>query len=128
MDSPASSVSSFLFSSLSALLHLLWVPPAAARAHGLGLPCFFFSAAGLGGGALTQRSSGLIGRYAAAAAQPEFQRLESLDLIAQPRGGLKFQIGRGVPKAEAYSVTMYLMAGLLLIGFAANVALRPARN
>ncbi len=40
----------------------------------------------------------------------------------------EYQIGRGVPKAEAYSVTMYLMAGLLLVGFAANVALRPVRN
>lgn len=40
----------------------------------------------------------------------------------------EYQIGRGIPKAEAYSVTMYLMAGLLLVGFAANVALRPVRN
>jgi MFS family permease len=36
----------------------------------------------------------------------------------------EYQISRGVPKSEAYSVTMYLMAGLLLIGFAANVALQ----
>ena len=38
----------------------------------------------------------------------------------------EYQISRGVPKAEAYSVTMYIMAGLLLIGFAANSAMRPA--
>ena len=37
----------------------------------------------------------------------------------------EYQIDRGVPKAEAYSVTMYLMAGLLLVGFAANLALKP---
>jgi MFS family permease len=37
----------------------------------------------------------------------------------------EYQISRGVPKAEAYSVTMYLMAGLLLIGFVANLALKP---
>ncbi len=37
----------------------------------------------------------------------------------------EFQIDRGVPKPEAYSVTMYLMAGLLLIGFVANLALKP---
>ena len=37
----------------------------------------------------------------------------------------EYQIGRGVPKAEAYSVTMYLMAGLLIIGFLANIALTP---
>jgi hypothetical protein len=33
----------------------------------------------------------------------------------------KFQIDRGIPKAEAYSVTMYIMAGLLLIGLLSNV-------
>lgn len=32
----------------------------------------------------------------------------------------EYQIARGVPKAEAYSVTMYLMASLLVVGFAAN--------
>jgi MFS family permease len=37
----------------------------------------------------------------------------------------EYQIERGVPKAEAYSVTMYLMAGLLLIGFVANLSLKP---
>ena len=31
-----------------------------------------------------------------------------------------WQIDRGVPKAEAYSVTMYVMAVLLVIGFVAN--------
>ena len=40
----------------------------------------------------------------------------------------EYQIGRGVPKAEAYSVTMYLMAALLCIGFAANLALKPAQT
>ena len=40
----------------------------------------------------------------------------------------EYQIGRGIPKAEAYSVTMYLMAGLLLVGFAANVALKPIQS
>jgi MFS family permease len=37
----------------------------------------------------------------------------------------EYQIDRGVAKAEAYSVTMYLMAGLLLIGFVANLLLKP---
>ncbi len=40
----------------------------------------------------------------------------------------EYQISRGVPRAEAYSVTMYLMAGLLLLGFAANAALKPVSN
>jgi MFS family permease len=36
----------------------------------------------------------------------------------------EYQIGRGIPKADAYTVTMYLMAGLLLIGFASNLGVR----
>jgi len=34
------------------------------------------------------------------------------------------QIAHGVPKAEAYSVTMYLMAALLVLGFLANARIR----
>ncbi len=32
-----------------------------------------------------------------------------------------FQINQGLPKAEAYNVTMYIMAGILAIGFFANL-------
>ena len=34
-------------------------------------------------------------------------------------------IAQGVPKAEAYSVTMYVMAGLLVVGFIANLLIKP---
>jgi hypothetical protein len=37
----------------------------------------------------------------------------------------QYQIDHGVPKAQAYSVTMYIMCGLLLIGFLCNFAMRP---
>jgi MFS family permease len=37
----------------------------------------------------------------------------------------QYQIDNGVPKAQAYSVTMYIMCGLLLIGFICNLAMRP---
>ncbi len=37
----------------------------------------------------------------------------------------EYQIARGVPKADAYSVTMYLMAVLLLLGLACTAAIRP---
>ena len=37
----------------------------------------------------------------------------------------EYQIDRGVPKAQAYNVTMVVMAGLLVVGFAANLAVRP---
>jgi hypothetical protein len=36
----------------------------------------------------------------------------------------QYQIDNGVPKAQAYSVTMYIMCGLLLIGFLCNLAMR----
>jgi MFS family permease len=38
----------------------------------------------------------------------------------------EYQISRGVPKAEAYGVTMYIMATLLLVGLAATIALKPS--
>ncbi len=37
----------------------------------------------------------------------------------------KFQIDSGVPKAQAYSVTMYIMCGLLVIGLLCNLAVKP---
>jgi len=33
-----------------------------------------------------------------------------------------------MPAAEAYSVTMYLMAGLLILGFVCNMLIKPLRN
>jgi MFS family permease len=36
----------------------------------------------------------------------------------------QYQIDRGVPKAQAYNVTMFLMAALLAVGFFANLAVR----
>jgi hypothetical protein len=37
----------------------------------------------------------------------------------------EYQINHGVAKADAYSVTMYIMAGLLLVGFILNWFMRP---
>jgi MFS family permease len=36
----------------------------------------------------------------------------------------QYQIDNGIPKTQAYSVTMYIMCGLLLIGFLCNFAMR----
>ncbi len=36
----------------------------------------------------------------------------------------RYQIDHGVPRAQAYSFTMYIMCGLLLIGFLCNYAMR----
>jgi MFS family permease len=38
------------------------------------------------------------------------------------------QIDSGVPKAQAYSLTMYIMCGLLLIGFICNFAMRAVNE
>ena len=37
----------------------------------------------------------------------------------------EYQINHGVAKADAYTITMYIMAGLLLIGFVCNLRVRP---
>jgi len=40
----------------------------------------------------------------------------------------QYQVDRGVPKADAYNETMYIMAGLLLIGFFCNLFVRPVNE
>lgn len=37
----------------------------------------------------------------------------------------EYQIDRGVPAGQAYHTTMYILAGLLVIGFVANLLVRP---
>ena len=37
----------------------------------------------------------------------------------------KYEIESGVPKAQAYSVTMYIMCALLLAGLLCNLGMRP---
>jgi MFS family permease len=37
----------------------------------------------------------------------------------------EYQIRHGVPAAQAYNVTMYILAGLLVVGFICNLAVRP---
>ncbi|OAI18594.1 MULTISPECIES: OFA family MFS transporter [Methylomonas] len=40
----------------------------------------------------------------------------------------EYQIGQGVAKGDAYNVTMYIMAGILVLGFIANLAIRPVHE
>ena len=40
----------------------------------------------------------------------------------------EFQLKRGVAAADSYSVTMYVMAGLLVVGFVCNALVRPVRD
>jgi MFS family permease len=37
----------------------------------------------------------------------------------------EYQIARGVAPAQAYTVTMYMLVGLLIVGFFCNLAIRP---
>jgi MFS family permease len=37
----------------------------------------------------------------------------------------EFQLNHGVPPAQAYNVTMYVLAGLLVVGLLCNLAVRP---
>jgi len=39
-----------------------------------------------------------------------------------------YEIAHGVPKADAYNLTMYLMAGLLVIGFFCNLFITPVHE
>ena len=40
----------------------------------------------------------------------------------------QYEINSGVPKADAYGVTMYVMAILLVIGLLCNLAIRPVAD
>ncbi len=37
----------------------------------------------------------------------------------------EYQIANGVPKAQAYDVTMYILSGMLILGFICNLMVRP---
>jgi hypothetical protein len=37
----------------------------------------------------------------------------------------QYQIASGVPKAQAYDVTMYVLAGMIALGFLCNLMVRP---
>jgi MFS family permease len=37
----------------------------------------------------------------------------------------EFQIDHGVPRAQSYNITMYVLAGLLVVGLVCNLAVRP---
>ena len=40
----------------------------------------------------------------------------------------EFQIARGVPGAQVYDVTMYILAGFLVLGFVCNLLVRPVAD
>lgn len=40
----------------------------------------------------------------------------------------EYQLAAGVPQAETYNITMYILAGLLVIGFLCNAAIRPVHE
>jgi hypothetical protein len=40
----------------------------------------------------------------------------------------QYQVNAGLPPAQAYDVTMYIMAGVLVIGFFCNLAVKPIKR
>ena len=40
----------------------------------------------------------------------------------------QYNVAHGVPKAQAYNVTMYIMAGLFVIGFIANAMIKAVHH
>jgi hypothetical protein len=40
----------------------------------------------------------------------------------------EFQLDRGVPSESAYTVTVYILAGLLFLGFISNLLVRPVKE
>jgi hypothetical protein len=40
----------------------------------------------------------------------------------------QYQIDHGVPKAQAYNTTMYIMAGLLIVGFICNFFIKAVNE
>ena len=40
----------------------------------------------------------------------------------------EYQIDQGVPKAEAYNITMYILANLLVVGFISNLLIQPVHE
>jgi Major Facilitator Superfamily len=40
----------------------------------------------------------------------------------------EYQIARGIPNAQAYNTTMYILAGMLVIGFLCNLAVTPVAD
>jgi hypothetical protein len=40
----------------------------------------------------------------------------------------QYQIDSGVPKAQAYNVTMFIMAGLLVVGFICNLMIKAVNS
>jgi hypothetical protein len=39
----------------------------------------------------------------------------------------EYRVGRGVPPADAYDLTLFILAGVLVLGFVCNWLIRPAR-
>jgi hypothetical protein len=40
----------------------------------------------------------------------------------------EYQLDHGVPRAQVYSITMYLLAGLLAVGFICNLLIKPVSS
>jgi MFS family permease len=40
----------------------------------------------------------------------------------------EYQLGKGIPAAQVYNTTMYILVGLLVLGLVCNLAVRPVAD
>jgi MFS family permease len=120
----------FLFFSLGALLYAL--VPFAGRtgsvAFFVALFCGILTMYGGGFAAIPAYISDIFGTHFVGAIHGRLLTAWSTAGVVGPllvNSIRQHQIDRGIPEAEAYNTTMYVLAGLLAIGFVANLMVRP---
>ncbi|AIL32417.1 L-lactate MFS transporter [Basilea psittacipulmonis] len=122
-----------IFFVLGAILYCL-VPTLGAEGHlGLFIICFCIILSMYGGGFATMPAylRDLYGSFEVGAIHGRVLLAWSTAAVLGPvlvNYIREYQISQGVPKAEAYSVTMYIMAALLLIGLACNLCIKKVNE
>ncbi|MBV8888181.1 MAG: OFA family MFS transporter [Alphaproteobacteria bacterium] len=123
----------FVFFALGTLLYAMVPYAGAIRSVGLFVLCYALIFSMYGGGFATVPAylRDMFGtRYVGA--------IHGLLLTAWSMAGIfgpvlvnyirEYNLSRGVAPAQAYNITMYVMAGLLVIGFICNALIRPVRQ
>src|ERR1700743_3020022 len=90
--------------------------------------CIFLSMYGGGFATIPAYLRDIFGTYQVGAIHGRLHTAVDLRLSQLVDQLRQSQIDSGVPKAQAYSLTMYIMCGLLLIGFICNFAMRAVNK
>jgi MFS family permease len=97
----------------------------------VGAVCFIFTMYGGGFATVPAYLRDMFGTLQVGAIHGRLLTAWSVAAIAGPTTVTylrEYQITHGVPKAHAYTTTMYIMAGLLVIGFVCNALVRPVHE